>query len=138
MTAILCGQGGDKRRPPAGNEVVALVQRAKTGEQRVDEPQFLADPCHFMNVDIASEARGACEVTGIDTATSQPGGDVGGGVEQPNLRLRPYCQTIGADGHAHGTHKSVEGELGFALARTDNYQLARLIGRNEQGDLQVL
>ena len=55
VAAIFRRQGGDERRPPARHETIAAVEGAETREARVDEPQVVAGPGHFVNLHVTGD-----------------------------------------------------------------------------------
>ena len=86
VAAILGGQRGEERRPPARHEAVPAVERAQAAEGRVDQPQLVARPGQLVGLDLAREVGGARQEAGVVAAGRlDAGGEVGSGLQEPDL-----------------------------------------------------
>ena len=65
MAAVLGGQGGDERRPPARHEVMDCAAGTQAGEARVDEPELVTDPGHLVDLDVAGDMARARQIAGV-------------------------------------------------------------------------
>src|SRR5262245_2203469 len=101
MATVLRCQSRDERRLPARHEAEIVVKCAETRKHGIHEPQLVADPGHFMDVNVAREVGSAREVAGIVAAIGEAGGDVGGRAQQPDLRPRTDGQAVWSYGDTH-------------------------------------
>src|SRR5262245_62145295 len=102
MAAILGGQSGDERRPPARDKAVIRVQRAETRKARVDDPQFVAGPGHFVDGNVTSDVRGARQITRVVLASRLDArGDVRGIAKGPDLVARAESHATCVRSQAH-------------------------------------
>ena len=66
MAAVFRGQGGDKRRPPAGSEAMFGIERAQAGEAGVDDPELIVAVLgHFVDMDVAGDMNSPRQVAGV-------------------------------------------------------------------------
>src|SRR5262249_59338785 len=66
-----------------------------------------------------------------------PGGEVGGGRQEPDLGAGGDGDAIGLDCQPHGALKVVVRQRQLALGDADNGDLARLVGGYEQRDAEL-
>ena len=140
MTAVFGGQGADERRPPARIETVLGVERAKTTEARVDDPELVVDISReLMDIDVAGDMNAARQIAGVVLSRRfqlfrhrrhiaiLPDG-ISATDRQPVL--------IGDDAHRLCECSEVSVERAVVVANDDRF--ARLISRNDQADLKLL
>src|SRR5262249_16249651 len=65
------------------------------------------------------------------------GGEVGGGVQEPDLGAGGDGEAVGGDGQAHGALEVVVRQGQLARRDADSGDLARLVGGHQQGDAEL-
>ena len=138
VAAVLRGQLGDERRPPARHEAVAGVEAGQAGEQGVDDPQVRlaavrGPPGDLVALDRAGDGRGARQPAPVVAAGGRDrGGELGVVMQRPDLTLACHRDPVRADGDAHGPVEPAEGEGQLPVSDSDGDELTGLIGRDQQ------
>ena len=140
VAAVLRGQLGDERRPPARHEAVDPVERAQAGEARVDEPEPV--PCprpsrgsgrRRCNGRRRGRKQASCRPSG-----AEPAGDGRGVVVFPDLQRRADGQPVAVAGQAHRLAEAAEVRVQRAVVGPEHHQLAGLVGGDEDREAQLL
>ena len=138
VTAVLRGQLGDERRPPARHEAVAGVEAGQAGEESVDDPQVRlaavsGSPGDLVALDLAGDGRGAWQPAPVVAASGRNrGGELGVVPQRPDLPLACHRDPVRSDGDTHGPVEPAEGEGQLPISHTDGHELTGLIGRDQQ------
>ena len=133
VATVLARQCGDELRLPARDETELVAEGTEAGEQRVDEPELVADPGHLVGVDLAGDVRGAGQVAGVVLpGRLDPRGQLGRTPEEPDLATGADGDPRWADGDPHHLLEAVERTGQGTLVGPEDQELARLVGRDQE------
>jgi hypothetical protein len=91
-----------------------------------------------VGLDLAREVGGSRQEAGVVPAGRlDAGGEVGGGVQEPDLGAGGDGEGVGPDGQPHGALEVVVRQRQLARRDPDGDDLARLVGGHEQGDAEL-
>ena len=146
MTAVFRQKGSHKSRLPARDKIERRVDRAKTGKQGVHDTQLRSirtrriarlarfEPGELMTLDIPGVMRKTRQVAGVVASRRlEPGGDVRGVAERPDLGPRADQEPSWPDRHAHRSLEGMErhGEFWRAALTTTTLPVVCVERSNE-------
>jgi hypothetical protein len=125
VAAVAGRQARDELRPPAGHEAVAVAAGAEAGELGVDEPQFLLDPGHLVDLHVAGGVHGARDEAGVvRPGRRELGGQGGHVVVLEDLQVGADGQAAAAVGQAHRPAEDAEVGVEHAVLGAEDDELA--------------
>ena len=116
------------------------IVSAEAGKARVDKPETVGSPSHFVDVDISSDVHVAGEIAGIVFANGlEFGGHIGDVAKFPNARTTPDRHPASSVGcQSHWLLEQAKMGIQDVPIGAHQHHLARLVGGDCQGHTQLL